>query len=205
MYTQYCAELQAVARTVRAVTVTEGTDEGPLPAGRFSDWLATMEQALGGEVDADVPCDGCTACCTASQFIHIAPDESGALAGIPSALLFPAPRMPVGHVLMGYDENGRCPMLVDGACSIYEHRPRTCRTYDCRIFPAAGVVPADDAVARRARRWEFEIDSEEDRTLQAAVRAAAAHARDLPDAERPRNDTERAVAAVRLHRRFLDG
>ena len=34
---------------------------------------------------------------------------------------------------------GHCPMLVDGRCSIYEHRPRTCRTYDCRVFPAAGL------------------------------------------------------------------
>jgi len=88
---------------------------------------------------SNVPCGSCTACCTSSQFIHIAPDEVDPLGVIPRDVLFPAPRLPVGHVLMGYDDNGHCPMLVDGACSIYEHRPRTCRTYDCRAFAASGL------------------------------------------------------------------
>ena len=63
----------------------------------------------------------------------------------------------VATCVLGYDERGHCPMLVDGACSIYEHRPRTCRTYDCRVFPAAGVEPdADKAPSpTRARRWRF--------------------------------------------------
>jgi Fe-S-cluster containining protein len=30
-------------------------------------------------------------------------------------------------------------MLIDNRCSIYPHRPRTCGTYDCRVFPAAGL------------------------------------------------------------------
>ncbi|HET7720760.1 MAG TPA: YkgJ family cysteine cluster protein, partial [Acidimicrobiales bacterium] len=101
-----------------------------LPAGRFSTWLV--------RIGVDVPCGTCTACCTSSQFVHIGPDERDTLSRIPKALLFPAPGQPKGHVVMGYDERGHCPMFVDGACSIYEHRPRTCRTYDCRVFPAAG-------------------------------------------------------------------
>ena len=74
-------------------------------------WLAGMERALRGEQASDVPCDGCTACCTSSQFVHIGPDETDTLAHIPAALLFPAPRLPDGHVLLGYDEHGHCPML----------------------------------------------------------------------------------------------
>jgi Fe-S-cluster containining protein len=116
-------------------------DEGALAAGAFSAWLAGMRAALDGEADAVVPCAGCTACCTASQFVHIGPDETVTLAHIPPELLFPAPRLPRGHMVLGYDERGHCPMLVDGCCSIYEHRPRACRTYDCRIVPAAGVEP----------------------------------------------------------------
>jgi len=76
--------------------------------------------------------------------VHIGPDEHETLARIPAALRFPAPGSPHGHVVLGYDEHGRCPMLVDGGCSIYEHRPRTCRTYDCRIFPATGVDVGED-------------------------------------------------------------
>jgi Fe-S-cluster containining protein len=170
-----------------------------------------MQSALRGEHGSDVPCDGCTACCTSSQFIHIAPDEVDTLARIPSELLFPAPRLPLGHVLIGYDEHGHCPMLIDGQCSIYEHRPTTCRTYDCRIFPAAGVELDDDnqaAIARRARQWEFSFPTEGDRVLHDAVRAAARFARDhadrLPeDISPPANETQRAVLAIRLHGTFL--
>ena len=147
--------------------------DGELAAGDFSPWLSAMQAAVRGERDADVPCDGCTACCTSSHFVHIEPDETDTLAHIPPPLLFPAPRLPRGHVLLGYDEHGRCPMLVDGRCSIYEHRPRTCRTYDCRIFPAAGVEADQPAIAQRARRWRFTYAGPDDRDRHDTVRAAA--------------------------------
>jgi hypothetical protein len=183
---------------------------GPLDAGRFSVWLVSMEAALRGERDADVPCDGCTACCTSSQFVHIGPEEVDTLAHIDPALLFPAPRLPRGHVLLGFDDRGHCPMLVEGGCSIYEHRPRACRTYDCRVFAAAGVDPADDgkqAVADRVRRWRFVDDGPVDGPAQAAVRRAADHLRAHPDdvpGGPALTTTQLAVAAVELHRRFLD-
>ena len=59
-----------------------------------------------------MPCGECTACCTASQFIHVAPDEHDALTAIPPEVLFPAPGFPPGHVLMGYDDQGNCPMFA---------------------------------------------------------------------------------------------
>jgi uncharacterized protein len=182
-------------------------DGTPLQAGGYAAWLAGMDAALRGERDADVACDGCTACCASSQFVHIAPDETEALAHIPATLLFPAPRLPGGHVLMGYDERGRCPMLVDGGCSIYEHRPRTCRTYDCRVFPATGVAPDDKpAIAQRARRWRFDVTTAEDRAARDAVRAAARYVRErgseLPDADRPATATQHAVVAIRLRQRL---
>ena len=164
---------------------------------------------LRGEQASDVPCDGCTACCTSSQFVHIGPDEVDTLAHIPAVLLFPAPRLPKGHVLLGYDQHGRCPMLTEGGCSIYEHRPRTCRTYDCRVFPAAGVELEDDkgAIARRARRWRFEHPAEVDQDEHDAVRAAETFIREhedqLPDELVPANATQRAVLAVELHRAFV--
>jgi Fe-S-cluster containining protein len=165
-------------------------EDDALEAGDFSSWLAGMQAALAGTQDSDVPCAGCTACCTSSQFVHIAPDEADTLAHIPRALLFPAPGMPRGHVLLGYDERGHCPMLVDGRCSIYAHRPRTCRTYDCRIFPATGVEVDKPQVAERAARWRFEGD---DVDAAAAVRAAAASL----EVESPElNPTQRAVRAV---------
>ncbi len=183
-------------------------DADRLPAGGFATWLDGMQRALRGEADSDVPCGTCTACCASSQFVHIGPDEASALAHIPPDLLFPAPMMPPGNVLMGYDERGRCPMLTDAGCSIYEHRPRTCRTYDCRVFPAAGRDPGVDGkplIADRARRWRFDHPASEDVLLHHAVRAAAsfldAHADDLglPSGT---NETQRAVMAVASHGLF---
>jgi Fe-S-cluster containining protein len=146
-------------------------DDAVVPAGSFSVWLGEIRGVLRGERDADVPCNGCTACCRSSQFVHIEPDEAETLARIPSELLFPAPLRPAGHVVLGYDEQGRCPMLVDDRCSIYEDRPRTCRTYDCRVFAATGLDPGEgkEAVAERARRWRFDYPTDTDRQDQEAV------------------------------------
>ena len=98
------------------------------PAGGFSHWLRRIRAAQRDGSAMDVPCGDCNACCRASQFISIAPDETSTLEHIPASLLFPAPGLPGGYVLLGYDENGHCPMLVEGECSIYEHRPLTCRS-----------------------------------------------------------------------------
>ena len=177
----------------------EVTDDPPLAAGSFSDWLVSMRSALRGERDADVPCDGCTACCTSSQFVHIEPDETDTLAHIPQALLFPAPGSPFGRLVLGYDENGHCPMLVDGACSIYEHRPRTCRTYDCRVFAASGVAVDDErqvAIAERSARWRFDFASDLDRAHYDAVHAAAASVEEA-------NATKRAVLAIERYEAFM--
>ena len=172
-----------------------------IPAGDFGTWLDAFPATLSGVIDADVPCDSCTGCCTSSQFIAIGPDEVDALRHIPAALRFPAPGQPKGHVLLGYDEHGRCPMLVNGACSIYEHRPRTCRTYDCRVFPAAGVEPDEPtkaAILDRVRRWRFSYADPRDEARHAAVRAAADALRSGEAGPVPSTTTHLAVAAVEL-------
>ena len=168
------------------------SDDGQLAAGGFSTWLEGIEAALRGAATSDVPCGTCTACCTSSQFVHIGPDETDTLAHIPADLLFPAPRLPRGHVLLGYDERGHCPMLVDGRCSIYAHRPLTCRTYDCRVFPATGIEPDDDKpeIAARTRRWRFTYADDADRARHDALRAAAA------GQERPLSATRHAVLTL---------
>ncbi len=80
------------------------------PAGDFSAWLADVQSAIHHERGADVPCGDCTGCCTSSQFVHIGPEEADTLAHIPAELLFPAPRLPSGHVVLGYDDGAtaRC-------------------------------------------------------------------------------------------------
>jgi Fe-S-cluster containining protein len=183
-----------------------------LAAGSFSSWMTEMQAAIRGEAGSDVPCGGCTACCTSSQFVHISPDETETLAHIAPELLFPAPRRPSGHVVLGFDERGHCPMLIDDHCSIYDHRPRTCRTYDCRVFPAAGIdADTDDhdkaRIGRQARRWRFSYPSVADQTEHDAVRAAAAflddHRGRLPAWPIPSDATQLAVLAIEIHDLFL--
>jgi len=180
-----------------------------VPAGHFTTWLGEIRRAIDGVGDADVPCGGCTACCTASQFVHVGPDEADALAHIPAALLFAAPGLPPGHRLMGYDEHGRCPMLVDGSCSIYPHRPRTCRTYDCRVFAAAGIDADRDEVTRRARRWRFACTEPREGDALTAVSAAAhwvrGHAAAFPGGAVPEHPAQLAVLAVKAAGVFLPG
>jgi len=175
----------------------------PLDAGRFSAWLDMILRVTRKGGTSDVPCGSCTACCTSSQFIHIAPDEVETLGEIPRDVLFPAPRLPVGHVLMGYDENGHCPMLIDGVCSIYENRPRTCRTYDCRVFAATGLElddPTKSAINDQVRRWQFQLADSVDQAELEAVRSAALLLREL---EPGFNITERALAAIEIHDQFV--
>ena len=184
-------------------------DSGPLPAGDFGPWLVEIQGAIRGDHPSQVPCGTCTACCSSSQFVHIGPDETDTLAHVPSEVLFPAPGLPEGHVLMGYDEHGRCPMLVDELCTVYDHRPRTCRTYDCRVFPATGLVPEESKVliTRRVRRWVFSDPGGAAAAERDAVEAAARALGDLRDEGAgvpiPRNPTQLAALAIELHHEFL--
>jgi Fe-S-cluster containining protein len=184
-------------------------DDRSLPAGIFSEWAQEMQSALAGKQDAEVPCGTCTACCTASQFVHIGPDEVDTLAHVPADLLFPAPRSPEGHVLLGYDERGHCPMLINEKCSIYAHRPKACRTYDCRVFSAAGVELGGAQhvqIEQRVRRWRFTYVDPVDEARHEAVRAAARYLAEHPDVM-PGTTTSTpanlAVLAFEVHDLFL--
>ncbi|MFC6237927.1 YkgJ family cysteine cluster protein [Longivirga aurantiaca] len=180
--------------------------DGAVAAGSFTVWLGTIGPALRGEGESDVPCGTCTGCCTSSQFVLVTPSDTAARSVIPAELLFPAPFLPGSH-LLPYDERGRCPMLGERGCTIYAERPMTCRTYDCRVFPAAGVPADKPAVAERAGRWEFDHPSAADVAAHDAVRAAgrwlAAHAGLLPEDVRPPHPTALAVLAVQVHEVFL--
>lgn len=165
-----------------------------IAAGRFGDWVVGMQQALRDGTSSDVPCGTCTACCESGQVIHIEPDEATTLAVLPPGLVG-------ADLALRPDAEGRCPMLVRGSCSIYEHRPRICRTYDCRIFPAAGVSPDTDkpAIAERAGRWRFELDTLDDRARHDATRMAATAIRLAQLGGRPTSATQLAAQAVLAH------
>jgi Fe-S-cluster containining protein len=182
-----------------------------IDAGPFGAWLTAARAALRGEGHGlDVPCGECRGCCRSSMFVHVRPDDTNALAVIPSRLLVRAPGRPRGHTLLGFGDDGSCPMLKDCACSIYQDRPRTCRDYDCRMLAAAGVEAGDgkDEINQRVRAWAFSYASEADKRAHDAVRAAAGFIRDqpasFPGGSAPSAPADIAVLALKVYPVFLE-
>jgi Fe-S-cluster containining protein len=182
-----------------------------LPAGDFSVWLHETRNALRSGTAVDVPCGTCTACCTSSYFIHIRADETSALARIDKDVLAPARGMSKGDLLMGYDEQGVCPQLkgstaeqTGGTCAIYSDRPRTCRSYDCRVFAAAGLSAGEDKprINTRVKQWRFDYPTPRDRAAHEAVQAAARFIRDnavlFPGGKIPQDPSQLAILAIKV-------
>lgn len=186
--------------------VPETTDE-PLPAGDFSAWLRQMRRALAGDGAMDVACGDCRGCCVSSYYVKVRPHETEALERIGSQHLEAGPD---GSQLLGFHANGHCRMLRDGDCSIYLHRPETCRTYDCRVFTAAAMDagPGKSVINRRVGLWRFDLPSEQARAEQRAVAAAARYLRQhpvrFPGGHVPSRPSEVAVLAIKVYEVFLD-
>lgn len=175
-------------------------------AGSFGAWLEEMRLALRTDRGTKVPCGDCRGCCVSSYHIPIRTQDRAARARVPPQWIVQAS----GRVMMGYRDNGLCPMLQDGNCSIYEYRPQSCRDYDCRIFAAAGIGAGGDdkqVINDRVRQWEFTYASEEELRLHEAVRAAATFIRtkgeSFPGGRGPTAPTGIAVLALKSYRVFL--
>jgi uncharacterized protein len=181
----------------------------PLPAGDFSAWLQATYATLWRDVPADVPCGSCNVCCRTHHQLHLRPGEKAARKRLPREYLSVARGLPPGYLLLGYDERGACPVLVDDRCSIYEDRLLVCRTYDCRIYAATDVPPDRADIAVQVRRWRFAYPGAEDRERHEAVLAAARFIRGqsacLPSEAARQQPVRVATLAVVAHEKFLAG
>jgi uncharacterized protein len=178
-------------------------------AGPFSEWLRAMREALAGSSGMDVACGDCRGCCTSSYFIKVRAHEKDALAHIGAENLRPVPGAANGAMLMGFDDRGHCFMFANDGCSIYQHRPETCRTYDCRVFTAAGMNAGagKTEINDRIASWRFEYPGSRDRDEHRAVTAAAnfirQHVIRFPGGRTPSRPSEVAVLAVKVYEVFL--
>lgn len=178
-------------------------------AGAFGAWLDAMRGVLKGERSADVPCDGCVGCCVSSYAIPLRPADKVALAAVPDRYL----RMPTdgGLARMDHRDDGTCPMLETGRCSIYADRPQTCRDYDCRIYAATGLLPDGDrpVIRDRVLEWRFEFTTPEEtvrhEALQRGARFIREHADLFPPAARADSAAAAAVLAVKTWPLFARG
>jgi Fe-S-cluster containining protein len=172
--------------------------------------LRAMRAALAGHAGMDVACAGCVGCCTSSYFIKVRGHETTTIERIGAHYLRPAPDAGDGSLLMGFDSQGHCHMFANGGCSIYSHRPETCRTYDCRVFTASGMNagPGKSVINERIASWVFEYSSPREREEHAAVTAAATFMRQhpvrFPGGHVPSRPSEIAVLAVKSYQVFLD-
>jgi len=181
----------------------------PIHAGAFSSWLRRTRRVMLKEDGVNVPCGSCKGCCCSSKFIHIRPEEKEALAQIPKKLLFPAPLLPKGNMILGYNEKGTCPMFIDNRCSIYAYRPIACRNFDCRIFCAAGLEADDNEkrlINKQIQRWQFSYPYDRDRDLHLSVRNAAKfivdHPECFPDGKVPSRTSQIALIAIKVYTVF---
>ena len=181
-----------------------------LPAGGFSEWLLAMRRALAGNGGMDVACGDCRGCCTSSYYVKVRARETDAIACIGEHNLESGPPGDPGSRLLGHGPDGHCRMLVERECTIYHNRPETCRSYDCRVFAAAGMDAGEGKleINQRVARWRFSYDTGSDHAAQRAVAAAAGFLRQhpvrFPGGHVPSRPSEVAVLAIKVYAVFLE-
>ena len=139
------------------------------------------------------------------------PKKPKLLTGYRKELLFPAPLCSEGHMVLGYDEQGRYPMLVRNKCSIYRYCSATCRIFDCRVLAASGLNLDDNdnnLIVRQARRWKFSCPTKRDRNLLSAVQHAATflirHPECIQNNLVPGDAIQNSVLAIKVYDVFLN-
>ena len=95
-----------------------------------------------------VPGGACTACC---HYPHIVVDERRDRKRLAHLL---TERSPEGELVLQRRSNGACVHLGERGCTVYEQRPAVCRTFDCRVFAAMGLVERCGP-SHQTPGWEF--------------------------------------------------
>jgi Putative zinc- or iron-chelating domain len=116
---------------------------------------------------ADVACDGCTACCY-HKFVDIQPEleREEDLAHLDIIT------RDDGKLQLRKREDGACVHLGPNGCQVYEHRPRSCRLYDCRIGSLAITLDTFDG-DRHPPVWMFPPRTDKGRAVIEAFRVVA--------------------------------
>ncbi|MGD0108250.1 MAG: YkgJ family cysteine cluster protein [Rhodopila sp.] len=113
--------------------------------------------------DAKVPCRGCTACCYHSWIAvdrAVEPAERLAHLGlVPDEL---------GDMQLRHADTGACVHLGPQGCTVYEHRPTICRSYDCRMIGFFSLA-IDHGNGHQEPNWEFGMVTAEDKAIKAAI------------------------------------
>ncbi len=138
--------------------------------GSASTVARNWERLIRDRTEASVPCNGCNACCRSKTLqAQVRGDE---LERFPDAVW----NDNTNSYVLKKNDDGSCTRLVDGKCSVYADRPKSCSGYDCRFHLLAGVIPdGNDPVMQEAvLQWDvLAIKSRGDAEILAAYRLAA--------------------------------
>ena len=93
----------------------------------------------GGRGVAKVPCNGCRECC-----YHSGVDVHPELERPEDIARLDLVEHDDGSLWLRKGEDGACVHLGPEGCTVYEHRPHACRTYDCRLFALMTVLDSYD-------------------------------------------------------------
>jgi Fe-S-cluster containining protein len=97
--------------------------------------------------DAAVNCQGCTQCCYHPNVnVHPACDDLSKLDTEQDAN---------GYWCIKKRADGACAHLGESGCTVYDHRPRACRQYDCRVAALVSHTDAFDG-NRHPPAWVFQ-------------------------------------------------
>jgi len=181
-----------------------------MPAGPFQAWLEMTRKAIQNGSDVKVPCGDCSACCRSGFFIAVSKGETQTLDRIPVDFLHDIPGIP--EVLyIGFNDEGHCLLLKDGHCSIYENRPHSCRTFDCRVYNATGIQLDKDPsspISKRVQEWGFTYPTEQDRARQEHLIQVSSilreHIPETPNDPSSENRRLLALKAILIASRLLD-
>ena len=120
------------------------------------------ETMAGGRPESHVPCNGCRECC-----YHAGVDVDPSI----------EPPEHLKHLEIWQDENGAhwlkkgadgaCVHLGPDGCTVYEHRPAACRSYDCRLYALTATLDSFDG-GHAQPPWVFRPRSRESAALAAA-------------------------------------
>lgn len=141
----------------------------PTPASPGSPvtWLRKLKQqhSRGGSIAADVPCGDCNACCHETS-VFLEPDEVDKYRNVEEVGEGGRSRPRLER-----NEDQSCVYLDDeGACSIYENRPRLCRNFDCRPLAFCGIrVEHKEKLNQGLDHWDLSPRSSEDREVLLAL------------------------------------
>lgn len=183
--------------------------------GRFAGspraFMADTARRLAAGAPAEVPCNGCNACCH-HETINVDPADEPP-ESIAHLSLEPNPHAdqvythPDGRTTkcaplrLRHQDDGACIHLGPTGCTVYEYRPRSCRNFDCRVaslgchqvsFPGGRITPV----------WVFDRTEPDDAALMMALEAAAKTLKPELDA-RGLGAMERVEHVLAGHRRFF--